>query len=359
MTTINPNQTIGSSEVFRLLERKQYGLGCRRELAYTKLGYKPDYPVDRDDPVLRRGNRLEPIAAEIYQEKTGRTVRRTPTRVHKKFPWARASTDRIISADRTLFAPKPDVGDLEIKTRAEGPFKRVLRQGAFDGDELQVQWSMWVSGHRWGSLAILGLCGDLPLLWWDREPDKELQEIFSWEGAKFAQQVFRDRELPEPTFPASDPRCKVCAFRQQCRGEEIDADEFQVQKAISESGRQIYQVDNPTLATTLWDYQALKEEKEALEESMEAVKDAAVEQMANLTGKLGEGAWVRGFGKVTHFEIASMRFDVKQFKRDQPDVWERYAKRSISYQFRIYPQGAPQGAPQGGKSGNHNHSANE
>lgn len=331
---IDLNRTIGSSEVYELLERPQYGKGCKRALAYRKLNYPADFPVDYDDPILKRGNRLESVAAEIYEQITGRFLRRVKPRLHRKFAWARASTDRLIATQHNEW-----IGDLEIKTRGEGPYYRVLRQGPFDGDELQIQWSMWCSGHKWGSLAVLGVHTSLPMLTWDREPDKELQAIFEQEGAKFAETVFERHELPEPTFPASDSRCRVCAYRLQCRGEEVDPTELEVQKRINASGRQLFQIDNPELATTLHDLDQLKQEAKALEDSIDTAKDKAVEQM----GEGIEGAWVTGFGKVLHFPVRAHYIDSKRLKADLPDVFEKYSTERESYQFRIYPEGVRHG----------------
>ena len=205
MTEDIQGRTIGGSEVYELLERPQYGRGCRRALAYRKLGIEPDFPVEVDDELLNRGTRLEPIAARIYEELTARTLRQVqPNRLHKTYPWARVSTDRLIQAKPGI-GPTP--GDLELKTRAEGPYRRVQRSGPFSGDLLQIQWSLWVTGHSWGSLGILGVFGSLPMLTMDVKADRELQQIFVRESSSFAEQVFGKGQLPDPTFPPSDERC--------------------------------------------------------------------------------------------------------------------------------------------------------
>src|SRR5215472_10744749 len=115
------NTYIGSSEVFELLNYQQYGKGCATALAYRKLGAEPDYEIEEDDALLRRGHILEPIAAQIYEEMTRRKVRRppnvafnSPARRHKKFSWAGVHTDRLILGG---FGDVTEVGDLEIKTR--------------------------------------------------------------------------------------------------------------------------------------------------------------------------------------------------------------------------------------------------
>src|SRR5437879_3261145 len=142
-------QFIGGSEVFQLLNEKQYGKGCVRALAYEKLGYLPDYPEQQDDPVLERGNILEPVVAGLYQEQTGRKLRRPPVglggfpkpRIHPDYPWAGVHADRIVltgsgGVERT--------GTAEIKTRGEGPYLNLLRQNhLYPADILQIQHGMF------------------------------------------------------------------------------------------------------------------------------------------------------------------------------------------------------------------------
>ena len=264
---------IGSSEVFELLNRAQYGRGCRTALAYRKLGVEPDYEIEEDDAILARGNILEPIAASIYEQQTGRKVRRPPmddnhaqVRRHRQYPWAAAALDRQILAGH---GGVTEPGDLEIKTRDQGPYYRVLRQGPFDGDLLQTQWSMFVTGHKWASLAVLGLFGGLPMIVDDMLRDDDLNEMFQRIGGDFAEKVWGEGAVPHPAFPATDQRCKVCVYRQTCRGEQLDEDELAELREMRKSSRQLVQIDNAALSATLNDIQLLRAEKKSLEASID------------------------------------------------------------------------------------------
>jgi predicted phage-related endonuclease len=333
---------IGGSEVYELLERPQYGRGCKRALSYRKLGAEPDVPVnDEEDLALfKRGNLLEPIVATLYQQQTGRKLRKAEIDVdgfpvpkrHSDYPWAAVSTDRLILA---FHGGTLSPGDLEIKSRAEGPFLRVLRKGPFDGDLLQVQWSLWIRKHSWGALAILGLCSTLPLVTFDISRDLQLHEIFERVGSEFAEKVWGKGELPEPTFPASDPRCKVCCYRLTCRGQEFDYEEAAVQKAIKASKKELVQIENPTLAKILGDIDLLKAERNSLDESIHIAQDRALEELGE-----EESIYLNHYGKVYRVPSQINRLDTARLKADRPELYEEYTIHRLTGEFyiRSYPQ---------------------
>jgi YqaJ-like viral recombinase domain len=119
---------IGGSDAYKLLNEKQYGKGCSRALAYEKLGIEPDFDENDADmeALFRRGNILEPVVAALYKEETGRDIVCGPkdengfpkARISKQYPWAGVHFDRMIRAGS---GGVEETGDLEIKTRSEGP----------------------------------------------------------------------------------------------------------------------------------------------------------------------------------------------------------------------------------------------
>jgi predicted phage-related endonuclease len=331
---------VGGSEVFELLNVPQYGRGCVRALAYRKLGHEPDYrlPSSHED-LFARGHLLEPLVATIYEGATGRKLRRPamddaghpiPKR-NSIYPWAGVNTDRLILAGSGGIE---ETGDLEIKTRGEGPWWRVKRLGPQTGDILQPQWSNFVTGHSWSSLAELGVFGSLPMLYFDREADLELFEIFKREGDIFADKVFVHGELPEPPFLADDPRCRVCAYRLSCRGQEIDLAEATAVSEISLGKHELVQIDNADLAHTLAEVDLLKEESKALQEAIDVAKEQVLEQLGN-----AEAAKVRGYGRVYKVATQANYFDAQRFKSDQPTVYEKYMvrRKTGGFYIRAYP----------------------
>jgi hypothetical protein len=328
--TVDKQLTIGGSEVYELLNEPTYGKGCRRALAYKKLDYKPDFDLGASvRPLLDRGLRLEQVAADMAAEQRGWKLIRNKTKTHKQFPWARVSTDRLIRRQNGI-----PVGDLEIKTRSEGAFYRILRDGPLKADQMQLQWSLWITGHSWGSLAELGVFSDLPLKTFDYPADKEMFEIYENEGRAFNEQVFVNKQLPPPPFEASDPRCKVCPYRLTCRGEEVDPHEWNVQKQIAKTGKNLVQLDDPEMVEAMTDIALFKAEIDSLEESSSLAKEKV---LAKLVGY--DGAVLRGYGNVYRTAVIQHRFDTKRFKEDKPDIYEQYLRtiHTGNYSLRGVP----------------------
>jgi predicted phage-related endonuclease len=332
---------IGGSEIYKLLNLAQYGTGCRTELAFQKLGVEPDFPdTDRDDLLLARGNILEPLVAMLYEQETGRKVRRPAMdadgmpkpKFHPEHPWAGVNTDRIIL---TGSGGIEETGDLEIKTRSEGPFLRVKRSGPFPGDILQPQWSLFVTGHKWGSLATLGVFGHLPLVHFDVRYDTELQEIFKREGGEFANVVWGKGHVPEPTLDKNDQRCKVCQFRMQCRGEQIDKAEVAMLREITKSKKELVQIDNHDLASTLAAIDMIKGEQKELEESLKNAQETAMQLIGDANAAL-----VRGYGKVYKLESQAHYLDATRLKAEHEELYNEYyvSKKTGNHYLRQYPE---------------------
>src|SRR6516164_3917318 len=332
---------IGGSETYELLNVEQYGRGCVRHLAYRKLGQEPDYRSEQShEDLFARGHLLEPIVATIYESATGRKLRRPPMDDNgrpipvrsKAYPWAGVNTDRIILAGSGGIE---ETGDLEIKTRGEGPWWRVKRLGPQAGDILQPQWSNFVTGHKWSSLAELGVFGALPMVYFDKEADQELFEVFKREGEAFADKVYVHGDLPEPPFPSSDRRCRVCNYRMTCRGQEIDLAESEMAEEARNDRRELVQIDSPALAATLAEVDLLKAEQKALEETIDMAKEEVIRQLDGI-----ESARVKGYGRVYQIPVQANYFDTKRLKADDFKLYETYMvhrKTGESY-IRAYPE---------------------
>jgi predicted phage-related endonuclease len=302
---------IGGSEVFELLNEKQYGRGCQRALAYRKLGVPPDYPEQVDDALLERGNLLEPLVAAMYEAETGRRLRRGPLneyglpkpQIHKEFPWAGVHVDRIVLAGH---GGVHETGTAEIKTHGEGPYLNILRNGLQPGHILQEQWGQWVRGHNWGPFIILGVFGGLPLKHQDIQHNPRADEVFKRDGERFANTVWGKGELPDRPFDGDDQRCKVCAFRMECRGEELDRAEAAAIKAEKNGKVPLVQISNPVLSQSLAKRDEIKREIRALSNpepsstfpdpgALDMVEEEIERELGDVTAAL-----VDGYGKVYH-----------------------------------------------------------
>jgi hypothetical protein len=330
---IDKQLTIGSSEAGDLLNVEEFGRGCVRALAYKKLGTPEDFPDrQRDMGPLVRGQRLEPIAADIYEELTGRKTIRTKTHIHKDFPWARTSVDRTIRASSSN--GYQGTGDLELKSRSEGMWWKIKREGSLPGTVLQAQWHMWVTGHKWASIGELGVFGSLPMLTYDVLPDKDVQNIFQVEGAKFAAKVFEKRQLPEPPFEATDKRCAVCSYRLTCRGESVNPTEWEIRQKVESTGKNLISIEKPELNTMLEDLQTLKNEKVAIEEAIDVAKEQV---LSNLIGY--DGAVVKNYGIVYRVPVVVSHLDTKRLREEQRAIYDQYFVKheSGNYKLLTYP----------------------
>lgn len=351
---------IGGSEAYQLLNEEQYGRGCSRALAYEKLGFEPDFDdtPDADTQALfKRGNVLEPVVAALYKEETGRDVVNPPkdanglakARISKEFPWAGVHVDRMIRAGS---ADVEETGDLEIKTRAEGPFFRMLRTGPFKGDFLQTQWANFVTGHSWSAFVALGVFGSIPIRHYDFARDEQIIEIFKREGEAFANTVWGHSELPVHPIPADDLRCKVCVFRQSCRGEAADTNAIAFLAESKKAKGDLIQIDNPDLAQALRDRQLIKAEIKALdndpkepnednpEGALQLVEEKIYELQRGPDGKRIEKAFVLGFGKSYLTPTAWSGVDAAKLKAAYPAVYDEvYVKGKLtgSETLRVYP----------------------
>jgi predicted phage-related endonuclease len=331
----NRRRFIGGSDAYKLLNEKQYGQGCSRALAYEKLGVEPDFDNEPDqelEALFRRGNVLEPVVAALYKEETGRDIICGPkdenglpkARIHRDFPWAGVHFDRMIRAGS---GGVEETGDLEIKTRSEGPFFRMLRTGPFTGDFLQTQWSNFVTGHTWSAFVVLGVFGSIPIRHYDFARDARIIDIFEREGEAFANTVWGKGDVPAHPIPADDIRCKVCVFRQTCRGEAQDTNAVAFMREHTKAKGDLVQVQSPDLAQALRDrdmvkaeLKSLTNEKEDAPGALELVEQRIYELQRDSDGKRVQRAFVLGYGKSYLTPTAWSGIDAAKLKAEYPEV---------------------------------------
>lgn len=342
---------IGGSEAYQLLNQAQYGKGCARQLAYDKLNVEPDFPVEIDEDLMRRGQLLEPIVAAQYKEETGRDVVRAAediiighdgtkhrlprARRSKEFPWAGVHVDRTIRAGS---AGVQETGDLEIKSRAEGPFLRVMRAGPFPGDILQVQWANFVTTHTWGALAMVGVFGALPMKHVDVKRHESVIEVFKREGEAFASVVWGKGQLPDAPLPADDARCKICPWRMDCRGQATDAAMAKAMKAEKDAKGELVTISNvPQLPELLMRRELADREVKSTKVDIEQLD----EQIMELQRPFGDKAYVVGFGKSYINKSRFNGLDQTRLKNEKPEVYSEYFVSRVTDGgdwLRLYPE---------------------
>lgn len=323
---------IGGSEAFELLGEKQYGRGCPRALAYRKLQTPEDVPTGSAREralsmraILHRGHLLEDLAARLFTESTGRAViRRERVVRNPDHPGAGVHTDRIILAHRNAATGEDrPTGDAEIKTHAEGPFYNILRNGLPPAHNLQLQWSLFCTDHRWGSFILLGVFGSLPLRFFDVERDVPLMNIFAHAVENFWA-MLKAGQLPEKLEDADDIRCRLCPFRLKCRGEEIDPEEYSRFMRDKDRARPILHMNNRELDEALADRALILSEMEALDHDSEQDPGALQLVTARIRELLGEhdAVEVNDRWRVYHSDNTWSGLDHERLKEKYPEAYK-------------------------------------
>lgn len=336
---------IGGSQAADLVGELNYRKGCTRALGFEKTGVPPDVQPDHNTAhavslraIFRRGHFMEDLSAQLFTEATGhKTLRHSKLIRHPNHPGAGVHVDRFIVA-----SDERGTGDLELKSHAQGPFLNILRNGLPTGHMLQLQWTMWVTGHHWGSFGILGVFSELPFRHFPLQPDPVWHEIFARATDNFWNTLAHN-ELPPPLPDPSDVRCKVCPWRLTCRGQMIDATEY-YQLLQEQAGRKkiLKEIDNADLNELLTDRALIRGEMEELshedDESPGAyqvvtrrIKDMLGDEEAVIVNKnwivyCSEGKW--------------SGLDIARLRQEQPEIFEKYyiaGRPTGGRVLRVYP----------------------
>lgn len=140
---------VGGSDVGSICGVNKYS--SARLVYLTKTG---QYEVEFSDEAKERmqwGHKLEPIVADTFAERTGKTVVISPATLrHKDHPWALANVDRFIVDEDG----KP-YGVLECKT-ADNRLNQLWAEGEPPLSYIyQLNWYLWITGLEYGAFAAL------------------------------------------------------------------------------------------------------------------------------------------------------------------------------------------------------------
>jgi putative phage-type endonuclease len=269
---------IGGSDAPAILGVNPY------QTAYQLWIEKTTAAVDDDEPTpaMLRGQYLEGIAAQVYEEKTGRTLEEAPDSLaHPEHSFMRANIDRKIVGD-----PRGP-GVLEIKCPGLHIFGKCKREGLAEMYVVQAQHYLAVTGTTWCSFAIFS--AELwDLVWFDIDRDETLIEVLVREEGAFWDHV--ERDVP-PIMP-DEPVVKLPP---------VDGELVKMSSAA-------------------WT-QAVKDYKTALEIEAEAkaVKTAAQQKLQALMGEaqVAEGSGFRAYWKP---QKGRKTLDKAAFKKAHPGI---------------------------------------
>lgn len=257
------------------------------ELFEIKKGRRPE---PEESPAMKRGKVLEAIAAELYQERTGRKLWRSNQTIrHRNYDWMLAHLDRrIVGEDK-------GVGALEIKCPGLRTFAKCRREGLPYYYLVQLQHQMDVAGYEWGAFAVFN--AELwEMIYFDVPRDPELIDLIHEKGAEFWRLVQAEEFLPADwSGPAAEPKAVE----------------------IPDAKQKIITIESAEWAAAV---ERLRDAKEILAEAQALEKEAQGELMklmesAGAVAAEGAGAriyWVPQAGRKT--------FDVKAFAKAHPEI---------------------------------------
>ena len=265
----------------------------RLQLWAEKTG-RIDPPDLSDNEAVELGSELEEFVAKKFERKAGMSIRRAPKHyVHPNHSWMRCQVDRLVTGTDEL---------LEVKTTSAWKSKE------WEGEEipkeyiLQVQWQLLITGRSVGWIAVL--IGGQKFLYKKLPADTTLQTMLLNRAVDFWGMVQRD-EAPEAT--AQDNESLVDIYPNKTEQVQM-VEELNIEIArLQELKMHIGELEN---------------------------QQAEIE--AKLKQVIGEGVGIMTSKYIAKWSPqVSKRLDTKAVKENEPQIYDKYAKESISRVLRI------------------------
>jgi putative phage-type endonuclease len=283
--------------------------GCSRRLWYQKTGAEPDYPKE-DHFHFKRGKILEPLAATLYMEETGRKVRRNTQRlVDEEYPFMGALLDREILLDER------GIGILEVKCPAVRTYNQVKREGISEGYLLQMSHYLRVRKASWG--AFCNFSAELAEIHhFDVERDEDLiKKVIEGEMAFW--ELVKRHEAPEKLLEG-DRRCTKCIYQVTCKN--ITLEDYQ---GMTVSDATLSEISDPEFEQIMREYWDAKEIRNEAEELLEDAKERIL---------LKASAWnvnrmLVGDSKVYAMEQARNTLDKKALEKEFPGAIAKHTHK--------------------------------
>lgn len=183
--TLNRQNFLGGSEIAAVMGQSRWKTPYR--LWCEKTG-KIEVPDLSNNPAVEMGTRLEQFVADLFAEKTGKTVRKAPkVYQHPKYPFLVAHVDRLITGEDEL---------LECKTCSQ--YKLEEWENKIPKEYiLQVMYYLGITGRKKGWIACLigGQKFDYKCI----DFDEELFNLMVEKAVKFWEQV--QNKVPPVILP--------------------------------------------------------------------------------------------------------------------------------------------------------------
>lgn len=161
------------------------------ELWEEKTG---DVPVEIEMTApMQRGIVLEPVAADLYKNRTGRELRRQPLKRHPEHDFMIGNVDRQILAVGDV----ESTGILEIKCPGLRVMANVKARGLSDYMTVQLMHYLGVYGYEWGSFCLFN-AENWDVIYFDLEADQEfILDLMDYERDFWTNHVLANRRPPE------------------------------------------------------------------------------------------------------------------------------------------------------------------
>lgn len=179
---------IGGSDIAAIMGQSRWKTPYR--LWAEKTG-KIEMPDLSNVEAVEMGTRLEQFVADLFSEKTGKTVRKAPkTYSHPDYPYLVAHVDRLITGTDEL---------LECKTCSA--FKLEEWENKIPKEYvLQVVWYLGITGRKRGWIACL--IGGQKFVYMQIDFDEELFNLMVEKAVKFWDMV--QNKIPPLILPEDD-----------------------------------------------------------------------------------------------------------------------------------------------------------
>lgn len=248
----------------------------------------------------RTGTYLEDFVAKLFEEETGKKVRRKNRMlVNDKYPFACADVDRLVNGEKAL---------LEIKTTTSLPNMRKFRNGEYpDTWYCQVMHYLAITELPRAYLAVLVQNREFLVFTIERDED-EIAALMQTERDFWFRNVIAKRP---PEIDGSD--------------------------ATADTVKQIFGESVPGSSMSLAGYESMLARRATLKASMKELEDEIRLIDTTITAQMGAcesascGTW-----KISWKPQSRTSFDRKALERDYPDIpYQSYTTTTSSRTLRI------------------------
>lgn len=287
------SQYIGGSDAGAVIGMNPY------KSAYTLWAEKTGRVPQFDGNIVTKvGSYLEDFVAKLFEEETGKKVRRkNRTILNTACPWACANIDRVVLGENAI---------LEIKTSTSIPTIRKVKSGEpADAWYCQVQHYMAVGGYDIAYIAVLVNCRELVVFTIPRD-EADIAILMK------AEEAFMDC-VKTDTPPGID-------------GSESSKET--VSGLYPESTDEV--VDLSAYGTSLDEYMALGRQIKEMETRRDAIGNTIKSHMEN-AGRGDSGNY-----QVTWTSSDRKSFDSKSFAKENPEIdLNPYYKTTTVRTFKV------------------------